>query len=133
MHPDHLRLHLQGVRQLIPPPTTTCLLSYLIPCPLHTRPLPAHPPPPPPESSHVHPANQAAGNYDSSATTPACPRNGTCYNGCYWDITVRRRPPPLPPHPLTRSDSIRLCTLAPIPHPNPALCTLSRAALTLRG
>ena len=30
---------------------------------------------------------KAAGNYDSSATTPACPRNGTCYNGCYWDIS----------------------------------------------
>ena len=30
---------------------------------------------------------KAAGNYDSTATTPSCPRNGTCYDGCYWDIS----------------------------------------------
>jgi len=46
---------------------------------------------------------RASANYDSSATTPACPRNGTyttgaykgrpwfiwdtyCYDGCYWDV-----------------------------------------------
>ena len=88
---------------------------------------------------------RASANYDSSATTPACPRNGTyttgaykgrpwfiwdtyCYDGCYWDVPVRAPSPPsgvLPPRPPSPLPPCTLapCTLHPAHRtPHPARC-----------